>query len=316
MHASVPLSTLLPPKDNPRRTLDQALIAGLAQSIKSDGVLQNLLVRPEGDGNYRVIFGKRRYLALQYLKKRGEIDGNYPVPVEVKDELDEGDALRLATVENVQREQLHPMDEAEAFARQLQAGGTVEIIAEKTGLSAPTVRRRLALATLGPDAKKAFRSGAITRSVAEALTLGSREQQRMILDGIESDYPPDPEDVREMLIGGKPSVSMAIFPRERYTGALTTDLFADDETTYFDDVDQFLTLQRQAVEDLAEQRRQSAGGHGDVGTSNGKAECGLSAMTSHFGFPGSPSERDVPTSPCTPRGCSRKELVADGGFAG
>jgi ParB family chromosome partitioning protein len=48
MQATVPLSALLPPKDNPRRTLDQSLIAGLAQSIKTDGVLQNLLVRPEG----------------------------------------------------------------------------------------------------------------------------------------------------------------------------------------------------------------------------------------------------------------------------
>ena len=117
MQTSVPLSTLLPPKDNPRRTLDQTLIAGLAQSIKTDGVLQNLLVRPEGEGQYRVIFGKRRYLALQHLKKRGDIDGGYEVPVEIKDGLDEGDALRLATVENVQREQLHPMDEAEAFGR-------------------------------------------------------------------------------------------------------------------------------------------------------------------------------------------------------
>ena len=61
-----------------------------------------------------------------------------------------------------------------------------------------------------------------------------------------------------MLVGGKPSVSIAIFPRERYTGALTTDLFADDETTYFDDVDQFLALQRQAVEDLAGEWRERA----------------------------------------------------------
>ncbi len=186
MQTSVPLSTLLPPKDNPRRTLDQSLIVGLAQSIKTDGILQNLLVRPEGEDGYRVIFGKRRYLALQYLKKRGEIDGSYPVPVEIKDDLAEGDALRLATIENVQREQLHPMDEAEAFARQLQAGGTVESIAEKTGLSVATVRRRLALASLSSEAKKAFRNGVITRTLAEALTLGSREQQRMVLDGIES----------------------------------------------------------------------------------------------------------------------------------
>src|SRR5919205_2249755 len=111
MQTSLPLSTLLPPKDNPRRTLDQSLIAGLAQSIMTDGVLQNLLVRPEGEGSYRVVFGKRRYLALQYLKKRGDIDETYPVPVEIKEALDDGEAIRLATVENVQREQLHLMDE-------------------------------------------------------------------------------------------------------------------------------------------------------------------------------------------------------------
>ena len=154
MRSSVPLSPLLPPKDNPRRTLDQALIAGLAQSIKTDGVLQNLLVRPEGDEQYRVVFGKRRYLALQHLKKHGDIDGGYEVPVEIKDDLDDGDVIRLATVENVQREQLHPMDEAEAFAKQLQAGGTVESIVNKTGLSTPTVKRRLALATRQPTSRR------------------------------------------------------------------------------------------------------------------------------------------------------------------
>lgn len=255
---TVPLSSLLPPKDNPRRTFDHSLIAGLAQSIKTDGVLQNLLVRPEGDGNYRVIFGKRRYLALQRLKKRGDIDGSYPVPVDINDALDDSDAIRLATVENVQREQLHPMDEAEAFAKQLQTGGTVEDIAEKSGFSTQTVSRRLALATLCPDAKKALRLGTISRSVAEAMTVGSREQQRAILEAIEPDYPPDPEEIRATLIDGRPSLSMAIFPRDAYTGTLTTDLFADDETTYFDDVDQFLTRQREAVEALAEERGKTA----------------------------------------------------------
>jgi ParB family chromosome partitioning protein len=256
--STVPLSSLLPPKDNPRRTFDHSLIAGLAQSIKTDGLLQNLLVRPEGDGNYRVIFGKRRYLALQHLKKQGAIDGSYPVPVDINDDLDDGDAIRLATVENVQREQLHPMDEAEAFAKQLQTGGTVEDIAEKTGFSAQTVKRRLALATLCPDAKKAFRSGTISRSIAEAMTLGSRGQQRAILESIEADYLPDPEEIRDTLIDGRPSLSMAIFPRDAYTGSLITDLFADDETTYFDDVDQFLARQREAVESLAEERRKTA----------------------------------------------------------
>jgi ParB family chromosome partitioning protein len=68
----------------------------------------------------------------------------------------------------------------------------------------------------------------------------------------------DADDVRSMLIEQKASVAMAIFPRDRYAGTLTTDLFADEETTYFDDVDQFLALQKEAAEALAEERRKTA----------------------------------------------------------
>lgn len=137
---TTPLSTLLAPKGNPRRTLDTGLTAGLAKSIRTDGLLQNLVVAPEGEGKYRVISGKRRYLALQLLKKEGAIDGDYQVPVDIKDDLADEDAFRLATVENVQREQLHPMDEADAYAELLQSGGTVEAITEKTGLTERLVK--------------------------------------------------------------------------------------------------------------------------------------------------------------------------------
>lgn len=255
---TVPLSTLLPPKDNPRRVIDKTLIAGLAQSIRSGEILQNLLVRPEGEGTYRVVFGKRRYLALQLLKKEGAIDGDYQVPVGIKEGLTDDDARWLSTIENAQREQLHPLDEGEDFARLLQLGGSLDVLTERTGLSAATVKRRLALATLAPEVKKVFRAGAIGRSVAEALSLGSREQQRAILESLESEEPPDVEDIREMFLAQKPTLAMAVFPRERYTGTLTTDLFADEETTYFDDVDQFLALQREAVEVLAAERRNTA----------------------------------------------------------
>src|SRR5580700_3120729 len=120
MHiTTVTLAALLAPKGNPRRVFDPAEITRLAQSIRSDGVLQNLVVQPEGEDKFRVIAGKRRYLALQALKKDGVIEGSYAVPVEVRENLTEHDALRLATVENVQREQMHVMDEAEAFAKLL-----------------------------------------------------------------------------------------------------------------------------------------------------------------------------------------------------
>ena len=255
---TVEFSTLLPPKDNPRRTLDTSLIAGLAQSIRADGLLQNLVVRPEGEGTYRIIAGKRRYLALKHLKKEGAIDDAYPVPVEIKDELSEADGLRLATVENLQREPLNPMDEAEAMAKLLQTGGTLDDITGKTGLSSKTVKRRLAVATLCSEGKKALRSGTITVNLAEALTLGSREQQRSVLASIESEGPPSAEEVREMFLEQKPTAAMAVFPLEQYQGGITTDLFSDEETTYFDDVDQFLVLQKAAIDALAEERRKTA----------------------------------------------------------
>jgi ParB family transcriptional regulator, chromosome partitioning protein len=255
---TIPLAALRSPKGNPRRTLDTAQIASLARSIHADGVLQNLVVRPEGDDGFRVISGKRRYLALQLLKKEGTIDGSYPVPVEIKEDLSDTDALRIATVENVQREQLNPMDEAEAFAKLLQSGGTIDAIVDKTGLSAQTIKRRVSLATLCTDAKKLLRAGTIGLGIAEAMTLGSQAQQRSLLESLDSEEPPDAEDIREMLLGQKPNVAMAIFPREQYAGTMTTDLFSDDETTYFDDVESFLALQKAAVEALAEEYRTKA----------------------------------------------------------
>src|SRR3546814_8678695 len=76
----------------------------------------------------------------------------------------------------------------------------------------------------------------------------------MILNGADVDA----EDVRRVLLDGKPSVAAAIFPLTRYSGTLTGDLFAEAETTYFDDREEFLTLQKQAVEELAEEHRKTA----------------------------------------------------------
>src|ERR1700681_1395370 len=100
---SIPLSALCPPKGNPRRTIDRAGISSLAESIKTDGVLQNLIVEPEDDDKFRVVSGKRRLLALKLLKRQGAIDAEFKVPVEIRKNLAIGDALRIATVENVQR---------------------------------------------------------------------------------------------------------------------------------------------------------------------------------------------------------------------
>jgi ParB family chromosome partitioning protein len=249
---TVPLSSLRAAVGNPRTATDHRAIDELAQSILSNGVLQNLIVQPEKRGKYRVVAGTRRLRALEALKDRALIDKRYPVPVEIREDLTDTDALRIATVENVQREALNPIDEADAFAALALNGTPLDEISVKTGLSERVIKRRLALAKLCPEAKDLVRKDELPLSVAEALTLGGEPQQRTILQSLEEGYTYEADEIRAMLLEAKPSMAMAVFPIEEYTGTLTKDLFADEETTYFDDVEQFHRLQQAAVEALAE----------------------------------------------------------------
>ncbi len=255
MTASVPFSALLAPKGNPRRAYDKKAIESFAKSIKRDGVLQNLIVSPEGKGAFRVVIGKRRYLALKFLKERGEIDDAYRVPIALRRDASKADLDRMATVENVQREPLDPIDEAESFARLLTKGAKVEDVSAETGVSVPTIRRRLALATLAPEVKEAVRAKELPLSLAEVLTLARQAEQKGLLREIKRNGRVDARQLREHIVGEKPSVATAIFPLERYKGTFTKDLFAEKDTTYFDDPEQFMALQKEAVDAQAEALR-------------------------------------------------------------
>lgn len=257
---TVPLQSIQPPQHNPRRSFDAAQIEGLAASIRQDGLLQNLVVARGKGKQYRVVSGERRYRALKLLEERGDIAGDFAVKVEVKEKLGKDDALRIATVENVQRENLAPLDEAAAFASLIRKGGcALDDLCAKTGLSSTTIRRRLALNGLCAEVKEALSEGSISLSQAEALTVGSHRQQQNILSEILF----RPEDyyaaaIRDILLDQCPSIAMAIFPLEQYTGTITTDLFAEEETSYFDDSDLFLELQTRAVEKLAKEHESKA----------------------------------------------------------
>lgn len=258
---SVPLSSLLPPAANPRSKYDAGAIDGLAASIRADGLLQNLVVVPCGGSKrrYRIISGERRYRALKLLQERGDIDASFKVRVEIRSNLAKDDILRLATVENLQREDLPPLDQAAALGSLIRNGATFDDLVAKTGLSATTIRRRLALSGLCDEAAAALREGVITLAQAEALTLGTHETQADLLERIA--HSPDDYSasaIRDNLLDEKPSVAMAIFPREQYTGTITTDLFQADEESVFDDAEQFLELQKRAVEELARRYESNA----------------------------------------------------------
>ncbi|MGP0095177.1 MAG: ParB/RepB/Spo0J family partition protein [Xanthobacteraceae bacterium] len=262
MLQSVSLSSLQPAAANPRRKIDRKAIEGLAASIRTDGVLHNLVVSPvEGRGKkerFQIVSGSRRFEALRLLQERGELPEDFTVAVEIRDDLSKDDTLRIATVENLQRQNLTPLEEAGALTKLIHKGTTLDDVVAQTGLSATTIKRRLALNNLCREAKAALTKGVITLSQAESLTLGSDEAQTRIVEQIVGGGDYSADEIRAALLDDRPTVALAIFPPENYTGTITTDLFAEDETSYFDDAEQFFALQKEAVEELKKHHEASA----------------------------------------------------------
>ena len=234
---------------NPRKNFDDAAIAALAQSIKTDGLLQNLVVaKPKGrKKKHPIIAGERRFRALGLLIEQDDLPQDYSIAVEIKDGLSEEEILRMATMENMQREDLSPLEEAAAIKMLVQDGEKLDDIVAKTGLTVSTIRRRLVLTNLSDNVKEALAAGEITLSKAEALSIGSHEEQNGLLDMAKGDYY-DADDLKDRLVGELPALSMAIFDKAQYTGDYTKDLLAKEDATYFNDVEQFFELQKAAAE--------------------------------------------------------------------
>jgi ParB/RepB/Spo0J family partition protein len=143
---------------NPRKTfLD---VESLACDLKLHGMLQPVLVRPgNGKGGYELVFGARRLRAAK-------LAGLERVPAMVR-ELDDAKVLELQIVENSQRSDVHPLEEAEGYERlHMQHGLSVDDIAAKVNKSAAAIYARMKLCALAPDARRAFYAGRLTASTA------------------------------------------------------------------------------------------------------------------------------------------------------
>lgn len=156
----LPVDALRPSSVQPRQRFDEAAMAELAASIAAQGVLQPILVRPV-DGGYEIVAGERRYRAAQRA-------GLTSVPVIVR-ELDERQALELAIVENLQRDDLDDLEEADAYARLAAFGISQEEVARTVGKSRSAIANALRLLTLPEPAKRALRDGRITAGHARAI---------------------------------------------------------------------------------------------------------------------------------------------------
>ena len=162
------IKDLIPNKDQPRTTFDEAALEELALSIRSKGVLQPLLVRPKGK-KYEIIAGERRYRAAQ-------LAGLEEVPIIIR-EFSDQETLEIALIENLQREDLNPLEEARGYKNLLEFGITQDEAAQAVGKARSTVTNALRLLNLSPNAQQALEEATISAGHARAL-LGIPEQHR------------------------------------------------------------------------------------------------------------------------------------------
>ena len=159
----------------PRRSFDEEALAELAASIAEKGVLQPLLVRPVADG-YEIVAGERRFRAAQ----RAGLDR---VPVVVRS-LSDRETLEIAIVENLQREDLNPVDEARAFRQLMEFGLTQEDVAQAVGKSRSAVANSLRLLGLPDAALASVERGEISAGHARAILAQDPEDRAWALDQV------------------------------------------------------------------------------------------------------------------------------------
>ncbi len=169
--AKVDIELIRPDDGQPRRKFDETSLDELAQSIRNQGLLQPLLVRREGKG-YRLIAGERRWRAAQRA-------GLSDVPVLVR-EANDAEAFELALVENLQREDLSPLEEAEGYRRLLEERKwTQEQVAERVGKERSTVANAMRLLALPAEVKQLLEGGDLDMGHARAL-LGVAKSADMV----------------------------------------------------------------------------------------------------------------------------------------
>ncbi|HEY4360302.1 MAG TPA: ParB/RepB/Spo0J family partition protein [Bryobacteraceae bacterium] len=178
MTTELPVKSLEPSPTNPRKTIDKTTIAELAESIKTNGLLQPLLVRPLGKSKdrYEVVCGNRRLLALRQT-------GLEKCPVTVRELTDE-EAVDAQQVENLQREDVPPLEEGEAFAA-LVKKYNVEMVAFKVGKTPAFIRRRIMLTRLTGDARTLLQKGELPIKSAEMIAgIEDEKARKALVDGL------------------------------------------------------------------------------------------------------------------------------------
>lgn len=156
--------------DQPRKTFDDEKLNELSESIKTHGIIQPIVVREKG-GRFMIIAGERRFRAARKA-------GLKTVPIVIKD-IDDDELLEIALIENIQREDLNAIEQAEAINQLMQEHEmTQEKVAERIGKSRSAVANSLRLLTLDKEVMQAVRTGELSAGHARTLVVLPKEKQR------------------------------------------------------------------------------------------------------------------------------------------
>jgi ParB family chromosome partitioning protein len=208
--AQIPLDRIAANPYQPRKVFNEEALDDLTRSVREHGIVQPIVVTRTADNRYRLIAGERRFRAAQKA-------GLQSVPAVIKDLQKEGDALQIALIENIQREDLNPIEEANAY-HQLhdEFGLTQEEISRRVGKERSTVANFLRLLKLPEAVKQRLATGQLSMGHARALlSLDSAKKQEQLADRIVKNS----LNVRqtEMLASAAPAPSKREKPKDVFT---------------------------------------------------------------------------------------------------
>ena len=181
--AEIPVGAIVPNRVQPRQVFDEEALAELVHSVREIGLLQPIVVRPQGEGEYELVMGERRWRAAQEA-------GLTVIPAIVRQTGDDA-MLRDALLENLHRSQLNPLEEAAAYGQLLDDFGcTHEELAQRIGRSRPQISNTLRLLRLSPAVQRRVAAGVLSAGHARALLavedadLQDRLAARVVAEGI------------------------------------------------------------------------------------------------------------------------------------
>ena len=167
----IPLGELDPNPDQARKTFEEEGIGSLADSIRVQGIIQPLLVQPTGGGRYQIVAGERRFRAARQA-------GLDKVPCIVRD-MNVLQQMEISLIENLQREDLNPMEKAQGLKALMEQGYTQEKLGERLGMSREAIANMLRLFDLPEPVCQLIREGKLTGGHGKALA-GLRDEKKQI----------------------------------------------------------------------------------------------------------------------------------------